>query len=258
MIQRILIPLDGSAWAECALPYARLLQRAFGSKIALLRVLEPDSSGDEPPDSVDWRLLRVEAESYLQMVADRLARQGGEVETFVTVGRASESILETARDWGADLMALSSHGRSGPSRFGLSGTAHKVLSAGETSILLVRVPCAAPGPSEPELKRILVPVDGSARSEWALCLATALARSAGSEIVMIWVIPRPEGVGHVLDEALGTRVVEESRQRADDQLRKLSGEHGAADIAMRCQCVVAGSVARAIDETALREGASLV
>ncbi|NIP56775.1 MAG: universal stress protein, partial [Gemmatimonadetes bacterium] len=101
-------------------------------------------------------------------MARDVREEGVRVECRVSSGSPSEEILETARTWNAEMIVLSSHGRGESVSFGLGGTAHKVTSAASASVLLVRIP---PGSTEPAefrgVERILVPVDGSPRAEWA-------------------------------------------------------------------------------------------
>lgn len=254
MIEVILVPLDGSALAEATLPYALAVQRAFSSRLLLLRVVgDAEGSGD----SVEWRLSRAEAHSYLEGIAEELREEGCEAEPMVTAGKPSEAILETAREREADLVLLSSHGAGGPSPFEVSGTAHKVLSTGATSVLLVRVAQGARPSRNAELETILVPVDGSARSDWALCLATSIARSSGAELLLLRVLPRPEGLLPGSDEREVDRLLEASRRTAEERMAARVRQVKAPDLEIRTRVVVASSVPRTIDDVATREKASL-
>lgn len=255
MFDVILVPLDGSELAEATLPYATAIQRAFGSRLLLLRVV---GRREGAKDCVEWRLSQAEARSYVEGVAERLAEEGTETEAIVTTGKPSEAILETARERGADLVAITSHGAGGASPFEVSGTAHKVLSSGDLSVLLVRMGEGARTPEENHLKRILVPMDGSARSEWALRLAAAVARSSGAELLLLQVLTRPQGVLPPKEQVEMSRLLEASRTTAADRLDEWGSRLERSDLPIRSEVMVAPSVPRAIDEVAMREDASLV
>jgi len=255
MIDVILLPLDGSELAEAALPYAAAIQKAFQSRLLLLRVVGRTEGGS---NGVEWRLSQAEARSYVDGIVERLQEDGVEADAMVTAGMPSEAILETAREEEADLVVLSSHGAGGPSPFEVSGTAHKVLSSGDLSVLLVRVGEGVRRPEKVTLKRILVPMDGSARSEWALCLAATVARSSGAELFLLQILPRPEGVLPMKEQSEMDRLLEKGRRAADDRLKGWMTQLEAPDLSIRSEVKVAPSVPRAIDEVARREDASLV
>ena len=169
-IRRVLVPLDGSRTAESILPHARGLALSLGASVRLLHVLEQGRAAGLSRDSVEWRLHRAEARSYLDQVAERLDLGGLEVDTMVAEGRPARQVIFEARRWKADLIAVSSHGHGGPDLFSLGSIAQKIVSRAGVSILLSR---ADPPPPEgaPEVasyQRVILPVDLSRRSDWAL------------------------------------------------------------------------------------------
>ena len=76
MVRTILVPLDGSPHAECALPHAVAVARAFGSQIVLLRVQEDGGKPRGPIDTVSWRLGCAEARGYVDRLGATLRGQG--------------------------------------------------------------------------------------------------------------------------------------------------------------------------------------
>ncbi|MEX2471637.1 MAG: universal stress protein [Gemmatimonadota bacterium] len=190
MIRRVLLVLDGSERAERAIPYVMTLARAFGSEVLLLRVIEAKPGSDRLwTDPVEWRLERSEAKAYLEGVKKRFVDAEIAVDIDVGVGDASEEILEMARARRADLLALTTHGRGQATGVPVAGTAHKVVAAAETSILLVPAGTAENGRGP---RRILVGLDGSPRAEWALRIAAAVARTADVPLVLAHVVPASE------------------------------------------------------------------
>jgi nucleotide-binding universal stress UspA family protein len=136
------------------------------------------------------------AEGYLQSQADRLAlgnppgrekRPGVKVlATRSPVTGVASTILKFAEDGDMDLILLSTHGRSGFDRWSMGSTAEKLLKAADIPLLLVR--STETERMEPaQLKRFLVPVDGSQLSEHALPQVEALAKSAGAEVTLLYV-----------------------------------------------------------------------
>jgi nucleotide-binding universal stress UspA family protein len=146
-LKKILVPLDGSALAESAIDKA-LEVAAPESTLMLLRAAEAHSLPGVDPTEAQVEIVR-EAEEYLAAVAARLNEQGvTRVETSVWYGPAASAIVEAARLRKADLIVMSTHGRSGLGRLILGSVAESVLRGTMTPILLLRVPGApveAPG-----------------------------------------------------------------------------------------------------------------
>jgi nucleotide-binding universal stress UspA family protein len=141
-LEKILVPLDGSPLAEVALEHARELARGASSVVVLLRAAEAHTLPGRDPTDAQIAVVK-EAEGYLASTAQRLREQGvKQVETSVRYGAPAESIVEAARVCNADLIVLSSHGRSGLGRLILGSVAESVLRSTNTPILLIRAPGA--------------------------------------------------------------------------------------------------------------------
>ena len=143
MFNKILVPLDGSTLAEAAL--WRAVELADGGTLSLLRAAEAHSLPGA--DMIDAQVTAVrEAEEYLAPVARRLADRGlKKVETHVWYGPAAAAIVEAAEKK-ADMIVMSTHGRSGLGRLILGSVAESVLRGTRTPILVVRADSA---PVEP-------------------------------------------------------------------------------------------------------------
>jgi len=146
-LKKILIPLDGSALAESAIAKATEVA-GNDSALMLLRAAEAHTLPGVDPTEAQVEVVR-EAEEYLAKIAARLKEQGvGRVETSVWYGPAASAIVEAARLRKADLIVMSTHGRSGLGRLILGSVAESVLRGTATPILLLRAPGApveAPG-----------------------------------------------------------------------------------------------------------------
>lgn len=139
--KKILVPLDGSSLAEVAIDTA--ISLAVGPfTFVLIRAAEA-----HPLPSVDPTESQVavthEAEEYLASVRDGLGKRGfTDVDTSVWYGAAAPAIIEAARLKKADLIVMSSHGRSGLGRLMLGSVAESVLHGTTVPVCIVRVPGA--------------------------------------------------------------------------------------------------------------------
>jgi nucleotide-binding universal stress UspA family protein len=153
--RRILVPLDGSAMGEAVLEHAARLARLDpGAELVLLQVVQPVGSAVWVPDAAvlaSWPtgdLARRDEENarlYLRGVADRLDKQGLHVRAGVRVGgTVALAILDAVKEEKVDLVALSTHGRSGLARLALGSTADKVLRGCPVPVLVYRPPEKTP------------------------------------------------------------------------------------------------------------------
>lgn len=194
MLQKILVPLDGSPLAECVLPHVAILAKAFTANVTLLHVLPESSSAGRrmPVDPLDWQASRAGALTYLDENVALLRSQGVTSDRVLLEGHPPQRILEYAHGNGVDLVILSSHGKDGLSGWNLGSVAQKTALRSRVSTLVIRAyrPETA-GRDEPVYRTVLVPLDGSQRAECAISPATALARVLGAELVLAHVIVRP-------------------------------------------------------------------
>ena len=141
MYKRVLVPLDGSEPGESVLPFLTEIAGPLDMTILLLRVIEPlpPSIVDGGPgivDDVDAR--RRDAVEYLAPLAIALRARGIDTTSTVRVGRAEDEILAAARTEGVDLIAMSTHGRSGLGRLLFGSVAEQVLRRAEIPVFLLR------------------------------------------------------------------------------------------------------------------------
>ena len=150
MYERILVPLDGSKVGEAALVNVENLALKLAPctqvEITLLQVISEltydfltTEKGAQLPYS-DNDLVSIEkmAEKYLQDIAARLKEKGIKVKVMVVTGNAEEEIIKAAHETEADLIAMSTHGRSGIRRWALGSITDKVLHDSNIPILTVR------------------------------------------------------------------------------------------------------------------------
>jgi nucleotide-binding universal stress UspA family protein len=142
-LKTILVPLDGSIVAEAALAPAVALARGAGAKLVLVRAAEVRTLPLGDPIEDQTEVMR-EAQEYLARARARVMAVGAlDVEVSAWYGPAVEAIVEAARYREADLIVISSHGRSGVARLIMGSVAESVLRSTRVPILLIR-PDGAP------------------------------------------------------------------------------------------------------------------
>lgn len=192
---KILVPLDGSTFSEAVLPYASLLARSGGYSVTLLSVWDES-------EVASWRSARPEEarrieeqniryfETYLRSIVERLKAEAQvEADYLLRAGRPAAEIASTAKELGVSLIAMSTHGRSGITRWARGSVADEVIRTTSVPTLLVGPETDARLATLPSIQRILVPLDGSPLSEAALNPAIDLARTLDAMIVLLRVAP---------------------------------------------------------------------
>jgi nucleotide-binding universal stress UspA family protein len=204
-LRSILVPLDGSSFAEQAVPLASGIAERTGSRLRLALVHGLPSA---PFDSVAAKLFtsielatRKSERSYLRGIQARLRDGGTRLASAVTLtGPAGPALAQCVREMGIDLVVMSTHGRGGIRRAWLGSVADHLIRHLEIPVLLVRPREGEAAPAHPFLGgQILVPLDGSPLAEGALHWAVTLARAWDAEITLLQVV-RP--VMHSADPVL--------------------------------------------------------
>ncbi len=206
-MRTILIPLDGSELATRILPYARVLAAALSARIRLIYVVSEHEqrhmmrqyvpemtlfwhAGDVPghvtPHYDDaLQHLRQEAENYLYGIVLPLRDEGFDVEVDVHFGVPAECIVEDAEKRQGTLIAMVTHGRSGLRRWALGSVTEKVVHGTHAPVFVVRGDSALSPDELPQLKRVLLPLDGSDFARQAVPLAQELATHAHAHIHLV-------------------------------------------------------------------------
>ena len=183
MLKTLLVPTDGSALAGRALPYATALARATNATIVLWRAVEAE----------DEITLETEARGQLDAEVEKLRQQGLVARPQLQrVDRyeVGEAIVQTATAQEANLIVMSTHGRSGIGRFIYGSVADRVLRIARQPVLLVPANCEQTWPTD-RPPRILVPLDRSELGMAALGPAVELAQQVGGELILTHVIAFP-------------------------------------------------------------------
>jgi nucleotide-binding universal stress UspA family protein len=142
--KRVLVALDGSTAGEAVMKLLMEIAGPLDMTIMLLHVLEPISppvtDGGVVLDDLDAR--RREAEEYLAPIAAALRSQGVDTSWAIRHGRAADEILAAARESGADMIAMATHGRTGLGRLLFGSVAEAVLRQASVPVFMIRQPLA--------------------------------------------------------------------------------------------------------------------
>jgi len=144
--RKVLTALDGSAFAETSIPYARELTKGTGGEVILLRIGEPptlpaDRSPAIKPSWEEYRdmlmaEIKQQALEYLEKVKANFKTVPVRVQ--VVMGQAADSILQVAQKEKVDLIAMTTHGRTGVSRWVYGSVATRIVGESLQPILLIR------------------------------------------------------------------------------------------------------------------------
>ena len=182
-----LIPLDGTRLSESAYSMLPLVSQLGIDRVRLVSVWE--SAAEESESGREEGELgevtekgRAYLEAYLSQEAETVTAKGFQVETVVKIGRPADEILEATQD--VDIIVIATHGRSGIARWWLGSVADQVIKESAC-------PCLVIGPNVEadlehfEVKRILMPLDGSENAEQAIPLAAFIADKTSATLDIV-------------------------------------------------------------------------
>ena len=193
MYTSILVPLDGSEYAERVLPYVRNFALTLSLPVRLLYAVERDhpsisrSLNERLHYATSAHHRGLHARAYAERVRRQLTEAGLTVDITVPVGEPHSAITEEAAKDPGTLITMSSHGRSGVARWWLGSVADRVLHQASNPLLMIHThdehPHGAP------FERLVVPVDGSEVAEQALPHAAHLSKEMGLPVELVQVVP---------------------------------------------------------------------
>jgi nucleotide-binding universal stress UspA family protein len=138
-IGRILVPLDGSERAASILDLVTDLALALRAEVVLVSACWIDAAHHANTVGIDAERLRTAAEAHLRDHAATLTRHGVDTSSIVALNEPAELILKAVESTGSDMIAMTTHGRSGVKRWLLGSVAEKVMRASPVPVLLLRV-----------------------------------------------------------------------------------------------------------------------
>jgi len=268
MFKKLLVPLDGSALAEQALGQAAAIARQTGATIDVVTVHQSgafDGYGDEPANLEQW----AQEHEYLESVASDLAAGASIAVTHsMLTGDPAPMICRRASDCEADLIVMTSHGRTGFNRLWFGSVADGVVQCSSIPVLMLR-PLAGDarrGAAQPLFERVVVPLDGSATAQQILAPVIALARCSGARVTLLGVVQPIPSASYSPATLLPYAVLMNDSSVTDIQVASATKELTAlaGTVAMDgagpvdAQVVVAPNVASGIVEFARSHDADLI
>lgn len=267
MFRDILVPLDGSRFAEAALPLASRLVRAAKARLHLVLAQEPREAvigaGEMvlvPTNLYEER--KAQARSYLtRTVAKLRPGEAGAAEFHQVEGPAGPAICEEATRLDADLVVMATHGRGSFRRFWLGSVADYVIRHLATPVLLVH-PGAPKAPARTRpLRSIAVALDLSRDAEAILEPVTALAQTTGAALTLVHVaelifqIGSPGIPGPILADA---ELLEASRIEAQDRLDRIAARLRRRGLKVTTRVITGASAASGLLEVLEQEEFDLI
>lgn len=206
MFHTLLVPLDGSESSERCLPLARAIARASSSSVHLVEVHAPAvpglllSSTQFDYQGLDMEAYaarhREEMGAHLAPIAESFEGEGITASAAVLEGRVVDQLAAHAESVAADLIVMTTHGRSGASRMWLGSVADGLVRHTHIPIIMSRVDHERRPPAGlDDLRHILVPLDGSDLGERILEPAAALARISGARLTLAHVVASHAALG---------------------------------------------------------------
>ena len=143
MFKRILVPLDGSILSEAVLPHVQNLARALDVEIVLLHVdvspapvFDPHTPPLSPPEEI--KKMHADEKIYIKNICSKLESEGVRATYLLREGPVAETIMEVAEIMQADMIAMSTHGRTGMLRLLLGSVAEQVVHRSHIPVTLIR------------------------------------------------------------------------------------------------------------------------
>jgi nucleotide-binding universal stress UspA family protein len=193
MFKTIIVPLDGYAFGEHALPLAVSIARRAEASIRLVHVMQPfvemvpELTAYQGPIEAEYR---EEKDRYLKGMAERVREASGvPVSTILLEGEIPATLRETASDGKADLIVMTTHGRGPLARFWLGSVTDQMVRESPVPLLLVHPEREAPDlKADPVFTKMLLPLDGTPLAEQILPPATELARLMKASCTLLRVV----------------------------------------------------------------------
>jgi nucleotide-binding universal stress UspA family protein len=191
MYRSIIVPLDGSPFAEQAVAVALAIAEASHAKVTLVRAWDPAdyryTSELTPPFLDPEAPDRLRATEYLEGLASRLRPATGvTIDVAVVAGPAVDAIRECLTNIDADLVVMTTHGLTGWSRAWIGSVADALVRVVTVPVLLCRpleAPTATTTPGR--FACVLIPLDGSAEAEQILTHAAEIAPGSGARFILL-------------------------------------------------------------------------
>lgn len=263
MLDTILVPLDGTDFAEHALATAVALAKRSGGSLALATVEVPPPMAF--PDVTVLEPLNVAETRYLEAVADRVRDAGvADVSVAVLMGNAPEALEVHRAEVGAGLTVMTTHGRGPLARAWLGSVADHYVRSTAAPVLFIRPPEDSGAPdlgAAPAFGHVAVTVDGSELSETAIDPGLVFADLFDARFTLVRVVEYPHSTESVyLPDVIELiqQQLEQSREAAAAELEQVATRLSAEGREVGRETRVANHAAAGILEAVREAGADLI
>ncbi len=257
IFHHVLACLDKSPYSHAALGHAAAIASAVDARLTLMRVFEPQAD-QAPTDPVEWKMRHHDIAAELRERASHFGNL--QCDAVVIDGPAAESICTWARDNRVDLIVLGVAGDSNWPFTGLGGTAHRVVEAASSSVMLV--PLMEVGDKPIRYRRVITPLDGSPRSECALPVALEIATAHDAEVVLVHAAPNIEltETGPLEAEAvnLRDRLCRRNELVAENYLKHVQSHIPPAQASTRTRVLESGDPRHALARAVVDERSDII
>jgi len=258
MLNTIVLPLDGSRFAESAAPLARSIAAAANAELHLVLVREhlPAVGEETYEELLAWH--RKGEDHYLTGAADRFAPAGRTCASAILEGDTAEAVAGYAGRHAADLIVLGTHGWGAVKRFWLGSVADRLVRQSHIPILLVRP--QEDGTALEEISSITVALDRAGFGEAVLPVAVELALALGLELHLVHVVQPPlplDGSAEAYTVAWDPGVTDSLVAGANEFLSKVAAKVAERGCRVDTRVLVAGLVAESLLEQAAASGSIL-
>lgn len=251
-IKNIVILLDASEFAEGALPWAKMICLKTGARLTLLSSIKNHTAALQE----QYETTQRERKAYLEPLVKELLAEGIEANYAIRPGFIADATQALIHEQAVDLVITTTRGKSGQKHWGSGGMSRKLIQKINQPVLLIQVPKDGKAKA-PNLKSILVALDGSIYSERVLPYARALAQTFDAEIILLSVPAVPEPA----DYHAPAGVVNLIRSNVEKQMRNFleAVARSLRDTGIRVRIEVTGSLpARTIVQIADKEKISMI
>jgi nucleotide-binding universal stress UspA family protein len=269
MPSSVLVPVDGSNFAEHALPYALGIARRTGATLHLAlvhvpaEILSPNYPLVDALESRDAELREHDA-SYMESLVERLKPSGVDLKPALLRGRVGSALADYVDAAAIGLVVMTTHGRGGLQRAWLGSTADSLIRHSMIPILLVRPAedTREIGPdSDHEFRSVLAALDGSDTAETALRDAFEIGVTEDACLILVHALQPPVAAAspylpHTIQLTHDEMEAREAHMR--DYLEGMAAASWLGDRAVEVRVPVDYHPAPAILELAEEEGADLI
>jgi nucleotide-binding universal stress UspA family protein len=265
-MKRLLVPLDGSALAENAVPVALGIARRTGGEVHLVSVVSdlppvPLAAGDGELITKWFEAEEKRAGDYLEKVVEGIpSGAAGSVRTHVRSGPVGRTLQSVVEELGVSLVVMTTHGRGAWQRAWLGSVADGMVRQGRCPVLLLRERDAGPLSATGSPRKVVIPLDGSEAAEVAIATAESFLQSDKTTVELLLVLqePMPMATSYLPHAVAEGGLLEARKEKARNYLAEIQGRLQEKGFTAEARVISAGDAGHGILQHLERSGADMV